>query len=87
MSQESLPEKLSQLDVKSDAKPQKQAKEKKPKKKPEANANDRPLELTPAPEYIAHRLALFDKIKSRQQAEIESICLIFTLCFIFCRNG
>ena len=48
------------------------AKPKKDKKKPEGDATKHPLELDPKPEYMAHRIALFEKLKAEQDAAAAS---------------
>ncbi|ORY84415.1 threonyl-tRNA synthetase [Protomyces lactucae-debilis] len=48
------------------AKPQKQSKKDKKYKKAGGAASSAPLEIDPKPEYVAHRLALFDMLKAEQ---------------------
>ncbi|ORZ33962.1 threonyl-tRNA synthetase [Catenaria anguillulae PL171] len=54
-------------------------KENKPAKAPKAakgkgaaDPNAYPLEMTPPPEYLAHRIAMFEKLKAEYDAEIQS---------------
>lgn len=46
----------------------------KPKKEKggDSGADSGPLELNPAPEFIAHRIAVFDKLKAKYDAEIAA---------------
>ncbi|KAI8056534.1 uncharacterized protein B0P05DRAFT_560058 [Gilbertella persicaria] len=50
--------------------------EKKPKapknKNKDVNASTYPLEMTPAPEYLQHRIDMFDRLKAAADAEIAS---------------
>ncbi|KAF5674985.1 threonyl-tRNA synthetase [Fusarium heterosporum] len=52
------------------SRPAKQPKEKQPKDKSAKGGKSAGLELPDTPEFIQHRLDLFDKIKARQDAEI-----------------
>ena len=42
---------------------------KKDKKEGVESANKAPLELDPRPDYFAHRIALFERLKAKQDAE------------------
>ncbi|KAL9541921.1 threonyl-tRNA synthetase [Mucor bainieri] len=55
-----------------DTKPQAEKKPKAPKapKAKDANASSYPLEVTPAPEFLQHRIDMFDKLKAAADAEI-----------------
>ncbi|KAF9766923.1 threonyl-tRNA synthetase [Fusarium sp. DS 682] len=54
------------------SRPAKQPKEKQPKDKSAKGGKSAGLELPETPEFIQHRLDLFDKIKARQDAEIAA---------------
>ncbi|KIL94540.1 hypothetical protein FAVG1_01471 [Fusarium avenaceum] len=54
------------------SRPAKQPKEKQPKDKSAKGGKSAGLELPDTPEFIQHRLDLFDKIKARQDAEIAA---------------
>ncbi|KAG7815947.1 hypothetical protein KL942_004587 [Ogataea angusta] len=50
-------------------------KDKKPKKAAKKSGDDaakRPLELDPKPEFIEHRIKIFERIKARQEAELAA---------------
>ncbi|KAI8370253.1 hypothetical protein BD560DRAFT_396872 [Blakeslea trispora] len=50
--------------------PKNEKKPKAPKSKKDANASAYPLEMTPPPEYLQHRIEMFDKLKAAADAEI-----------------
>ncbi|KAI8367429.1 hypothetical protein EDC96DRAFT_506811 [Choanephora cucurbitarum] len=50
--------------------PKNEKKAKAPKAKKDANASAYPLEMTPPPEYLQHRIDMFDKLKAAADAEV-----------------